>query len=144
MTNYYLDDLRTILSQNNAHLGYTGLDINSIKVDTLIEPETISSQNNFVLLTSQGGEDEIIFTGEGDFAVYVYNSSPTTANDQARALYKYLIKYTGTLGTANSIHFRRITARQKPMRWNSTNSPVHVFMFTMTAQINDSDNSIPT
>jgi len=144
MTNYYLDDLRTILSQDNTDLGYTGLDIDSIKVDTLIEPETITSQNNFVLLMSQGGTSEKVFIESMDFVIYVYNTSPTTANDRARAIYNYLHRYTGTLGTANSIHFRRIIPKQSPMRWNSTNSAVNVFMFTMTAEINNVTNSIPT
>ena len=144
MTNYYLDDLRTILSQDNLDMGYTGLDINTIKVDTLIEPETFTSQNDFVLLFSQGGSSEKVFTESMDFAVYVYNKSPTIANDRARAIYQYLHRYVGTLGTADSIHFKRIKPNQSPMKWNSTNSPVSVFMFTMTAEINNVTNSIPT
>lgn len=142
--NYYLDDLRTILSQNNTALSYTGYNIDSIKVDMLVEPETYTSQNSFILLESQGGQSEKVFLESLDFAVYVYDVSPTIANNKAMSIYQFLHRYTGTLATAGSVHFRRIKPRQSPMRFSASSSPVSVFFFTMTAEINNSSNNIIT
>lgn len=138
--NYYLDDIRTILSKSNSELGYTGLDINSIKVDLLIESSDITSQEDFILLFSEGGSTEPTITVDGDFAVYVYRTDPATAGDDARIIHRYLTQYVGTLGLTDSVHFKRIVTRQNPRPWNtSSNMPLYVFMFTMTAQYNDTD-----
>jgi hypothetical protein len=142
--NYYLDEIANILSQSNANLDYTGLDINSIKIDLLIESSDLTSQEEFILLYSEGGTTEPTITVDGDFAVYVYRTDPTRAGDDARIIHRYLTQYTGSLAVdSNSVGFKRIVTRQNPRRWATSNLtsqvPLHVFMFTMTAQYNDSD-----
>lgn len=140
--NYYLDDLRQILATTNATVtpSYTGLILSSIYVDKLIEPEDLTSQSDFTLLQNTGGTNEAWALAQGEFSVFVYRKSITSAGDDSRNIFKYLTKYVGgTQADSNSVHFRRFIPRQAPMLWSGTNSPVKVFMFTMTALYNDTD-----
>lgn len=131
--NYYLSDIRTLL----INQGYT-----NVYIDRLIEQSQNTSLNEAIILMSEGGTTRTnVPDSSFDFAVYVRRQTAQSAGEDCRAIWKYLQGFQGgiTVG-ANSVHFRRLTTRQAPMPFisNSTDS-VYEFMFTMTAQVNNSD-----
>lgn len=131
--NYYLSDIRTLL----INQGYS-----NIYIDRLIEQSQNTSLNEAIILMSEGGTTRTNMPDSSfDFAVYVRRQTAQSAGEDCRAIWNYLQGLQGGLHVnSNSVHIRRITTRQAPRPFisNSTDS-IFEFMFTATAQVNNSD-----
>lgn len=128
--NYYLDDIRQILTNQG---------FNNIYIDRVIEPSTLQEENEIINIISTGGDADPTITGTEDFEVYVYRRKNADAQLIARQLWNYLNGYSGGLSVSTSVDFRIITTTNKPQPLIVNNKNVKIYFFSMQAQINDSD-----